>query len=375
MVTLIGTGGNSAGSNASVSQAFTSSPTLKAFPLVLAQKQINAPTTITVNTTGAIAGASILMRLIADGIQENTPIFTNAQQVTGSSGWDNRAGIINIVQIQFDGTGIYFSIVQTALGAVLDLQAPVFLSSTINPAGTIATLTFNEDLLTTSVPTGANFTGATVISASVLNKVITLNISPALASGTTTNLVYSGIAIKDLASNSASGFTTPLTVAPVSVITPVNLDSRQAGIDQVSVGTYKNNIGGWRVAMSSTLNFVGDKTFETSDASLAGSGAIIGLDTRTVADANIAYQNVKYWIGYYGGSYKAATNGNQTGALANYVTGDKMQLVRTGTNLVAKLKRNDGTIIDLFTWTGVSESLSTLTILDDNLAQISLTIK
>ena len=360
--------------SSAVSQAFSNAPTFTAFPLVMAQKQINAPTTITINRTGAVAGATVLMRLIADGINANTPIFVGAEQVTGSSGWDNRAGIINLVQIQYDGTDFYFSIVQKALGAILDLQAPTFVSSTINLAGTIATLTFNEDLLATSVPTGANFTGATVTSASVLNKVVTLNINPAIAVGTT-NMVYSGVAIKDLAGNSSSGFTTPLTVAPVSTITPVNLDSRQVGIDQVSVGTYKKSIGDWKVALSSTLNFVGDKTFETSDASLAGSGAIIGLDTRTVADANIIYGNVKYWIGYYGGTYKAATNGNQTGALANYATGDKMQLVRTGTNLVAKLKRNDGTLIDLFTWAGVSEPLSTLTILDDSTAQISLTIK
>lgn len=64
MVTLIGTGGSSAGSNASVSQAFTTSPTLTAFPLVLAQKQINAPTTITVNTTGAIAGVTPMAELV-----------------------------------------------------------------------------------------------------------------------------------------------------------------------------------------------------------------------------------------------------------------------------------------------------------------------
>ena len=361
--------------SSAVSQAFSNTPTFTAFPLVMAQKQINAPTTITVNRIGAVAGASVLIRLIADGVSANTPVFVGAEQVTGSSGWDNRAGIINIVQMQFDGTDFYFSIVQKALGAVLDLQAPTFVSSTINAAGTIVTLTFNEDLLATSLPIASNFSGATVTSASIANKVVTLNISPALVQGTTTNLVYNGTTIKDLAGNVAAGFTTQLTVAAVAVITPVDLASRQAGIDQVSVGTYKKNLGGWRVALSPTLNFVGDKTFRTSDASMAGTGAIIGLDTRLVADANIAYSNIKYWIGYYGGSYKAATNGAQTGALAGYIAGDKMQLKRTGTNLVAQLEGADGTLTDLFTWTGVSESLSTLAILDDNAAQISLTIK
>ena len=220
----------------------------------------------------------------------------------------------------------------------------------------------------------SKFTGAMVTSASIANKVVTLNISPAKAAGTTFNLVYSGTTIKDLAGNAAAGFTTAVTVAAATTIVPANLDSRQAGIDQVSVGTYKKSTAGWKVALSSTLNFVGDKTFETSDASLAGTGASIGLDTRLVADANIAYSNVKYWIGYYGGSYKAATNGSQTQALAGYAAGDLMRLKRTGTNLIAQLKRSGGTWTDLFTWTGVTESLSTLTIVDDNAAQVSLII-
>lgn len=376
MVTLIGTGGSSAGSNASVSQAFTSSPTLKAFPLVLAQKQINSPTTITVNTTGAIAGASILMRLIADGVQENTPIFTNAQQVTGSSGWDNRLGIINIVQIQFDGIGIYFSIVQTALGAVLDLQAPVFLSSTINPAGTIATLTFNEDLLTTSTPTGANFTGATVTSASVLNKVVTLNINPAIAVGTT-NIVYSGVTIKDLAGNASAGFTTAVTVAPVQSVTPVNLASRLPDISEVSIGTYKKTgLGSWQVATSSTLNFTGDKTYEVSDVALSSSQAIIGLDTRTVADVNFLYQNLKLGIGYYGGSYKAFIDGGQT-TLVGHVAGDRMRLTRTAGVLKAQFKRGTADWADLFTFPQTATTtgaLSTCLFLDDLNSQLSLTL-
>ena len=363
--------------SSAVLQAFSNTPTFTAFPLVMAQKQIDTPTTITVNRTGAIAGASVLIRLIADGVNANTPIFVGAEQVTGSSGWDNRAGIVNLVQMQFDGTDVFYSIVQKALGAVLDLQAPVFLSSTINAAGTIATLTFNEDLLTTSVPTGANFTGVTVTSVSIVNKVVTLNINPAIASGTTSNLIYSGTLLKDLAGNSSGGFTTTLTVAPVSVITPVNLDSRQNNLSEVSVGTYKKVVsGGWTSGISTTLNFVGDKVYEVSDVTLSSSQAIIGLDTRTVADSNLIYQNLKLGISYYGGSYKAFIDGGQT-TLIGHATGDRMRLNRTAGVLKAQFKRGTADWADLFTFPQTATTigaLSTCMFLDDLNSQLSLTL-
>lgn len=364
-------GAGTEGSNGSSFLPFNTTVTFSSFPLVMAQKQINAPLTITCSAVEALPGASVLLRLVADGVQANTPVFSNAQQITGSSGWDNRVGIINIVQMQFDGTSFYFSIVQTALGAVLDLQAPTLVSSAINAAGTIATLTFNEDLLTTSLPTGANFTGLTVTSTSILNKVVTLNISPAVAVGTT-NIAYSGTIIKDLAGNSSAGFTTPITVAPASVITPANLDSREAGMTQVSVGTYKKIGGGWQGAISSTLNFVGDKTYETSDVSLSSTQGIIGLDTRTLAGPTLQYQNGKYWFGYYSGSFQAATNGAQSGALTGYATGDLMRMKRTGSTLVAQTKRGTDAWTTRFTWSGVTEPLSTLMFLDDNNSQLSV---
>ena len=248
------------GSNAS-SIAFNISPTFKSFPLVVAQKLITAPLTITPNTTGAIAGASVLMRFVADGNIANTPIFLGAEQVSGSSGWDNRAGIVNLVQMQFDGVDFFYSIVQKALGAVLDLQAPVLVSSEINitPFGTKAILTFNENLLSTSLPTQSDFNNFNILNTTINGKILTLFFSKAFEAGITLVLQYSGNSIKDLAGNLANSFTTSIVIPNVNAIIPANLDSRQSGIDQVSVGTYKKNLAGWRVAMSSSLNFVATK--------------------------------------------------------------------------------------------------------------------
>ena len=83
-----------------ISQPFSNSPKFTSFPLVMEQKQITAPLTITPFVTGAIPGAIVLMRLVADGVQANTPVFNNAKQITGSSGWDNAVGTVNIINMQ-----------------------------------------------------------------------------------------------------------------------------------------------------------------------------------------------------------------------------------------------------------------------------------
>ena len=357
---------------------FNSTVPFTAFPTVMQTKQINAPLTISPNTVGAIPGATAILRLVADGVQANTPTFNNLKQITGSSGWDNRAGKINLINIQYDGVDYLFSIYQTVLNATLDLQAPAFVSSAVNATGTVVTLTFNEDLLATSVPIASNFTGATVTSATVLNKTVILNLNPAIASGATANIVYNGSTIQDLATNASPTFTTAVTVAAIQVETPANLASRQTNMSEVVVGTYKKVItGGWAAALSTTLSFTGDKIFETSDVSLSSSQAIIGLDTRTVADANFIYQNLKLGISYYGGTYKAFIDGGQT-TLIGHATGDRMRLIRLAGVLKAQFKRGVAAWTDLFTFPSTATTTAALApcvILDDVNSQLSLILK
>ncbi|WP_395073911.1 Ig-like domain-containing protein [Flavobacterium sp.] len=367
---------NDGTTSSAVSQAFSNAPTFTAFPLVMAQKQITTPLTITVITRGAIAGASVLMRLIADGVLANTPVFVGAEQVTGSSGWDNRAGIINLVQMQFDGTDFYFSIVQKALGSVLDLQVPAFVSSAINAAGTIATLTFNEDLLATSVPTSANFTGVTVTSATILNKVVTLNISPAVAVGTT-NIVYSGTSIKDLAGNASLGFTTAVTVAPSQVITLVNLSSRNAGINEFTIGTYVAVTGGnWKPAMTASPIFAGDKTFEMTASSGTFGQGIIGLEATSTTAATLGdWPNLDLGMAWYGGNYQAMQQGQGQVPCGNYQNGDLIRMVRVAGIIKAQRKRGSTDWLDLFAFPNtINTALFPVIYLNDATSQTSLVI-
>ena len=370
-------GGVTGGTSSAIFLPFNSTIPFTGFPTVMQTKQINVPLTISPNTVGAVPGASAVLRLVADGVNSNAPTFNNFKQITGSSGWDNRAGKINIINIQYDGVDYLFSITQTILNATLDLQAPAFVSSAVNATGTVVTLSFNEDLLATSVPISSNFSGATVTSATVLNKIVTLNLNPAIASGATANIVYTGSTIQDLATNQSPNFTTSVTVAATQLQIPVNLDSRQTNLSQVLVGTYKKILtGGWTSGISTSLNFVGDKTFEVSDASLSSTQAIIGLDTRTVADVNLIYQNLKLGISYYSGSYKAFIDGNQTN-LIGYVAGDRMRIIRTLGVLKAQYKRGAADWTDLFTFPSTATTtgaLSTCMFLDDLNSQLSLVI-
>lgn len=201
-------------SNVSSLQPFVSSIPFTYFPLVMSQKVITSPLVIQINSTSALPGASVIMRLVADGVIANVPTFVGATQVTGSSGWDNTAGMVNLVQFQYDGSTYWFSIVQAAGGSVVDLQQPSRVSATINSTGNLVTILFNDSLLASSLPIASEFTGATITASAISDKTITLTLSPAIATGTTFNLAYSGTRIKDLAGNLAPSFTNSLTVAP-----------------------------------------------------------------------------------------------------------------------------------------------------------------
>ena len=369
------TGGSGGGTSSAAYQAFSVSPTFTAFPLVMAQYQLTGPVTVTVNQAGALPGASVLMRMVADGVAINAPVFVGCTQGTGSSGWDNRAGAVNLVQMQFDGTTYWFSIMQATGGSVIDLQPPALLTSTINPAGNAVTLTYNEALLPTSLPAGAMFTGATVTAASITGAVVTLTLNPVIASGASIALTYAGSGIKDLAGNAAPGFTTAtMTVtaaAPVPI--PMALQSRDAGFTEVAVGTYRTTSGGsWIGGVSTSLNFVGDAIYETTDTSLTPSQGIIGLHPTAVTIGALgSYNGMHVGIAYYGG----AVNILQQGAQVNYgawVAGTNMRIKRTGSVFIAQKKVGAGAWTTFHTYSyAFAGPMSASMILNDNLNTMS----
>jgi hypothetical protein len=203
---------------------FTTTPTFQNLPNIIATKVINAPLVISPDTTGAIAGAMVIMRFVSDGVLANTPAFTGMKGLTGSSGWDNRTGIINLVQMLYDGVDYWYSIGQDADQGVVDTTAPVVSSRSFNATGTVLTIFYNEILLTSSVPPNNAFTGVTVTNVAISGTTVVLTVNQ-VPGGTTITLGYTGTAIKDLAGNSAAASSGTVTAPAVVDTTPPTLSS------------------------------------------------------------------------------------------------------------------------------------------------------
>lgn len=118
------------------SRAFSTSIEFSGSPIVYAQQAVSGPLAFTV-AANPVEGASAVLRLVADGT--NTPDFSAFTQITGSSGWDNRNGILNLVYLQTLGGVTYssFSQILTATPTPPPPPPPP-------PPGTTTPLTFSR---------------------------------------------------------------------------------------------------------------------------------------------------------------------------------------------------------------------------------------
>lgn len=106
-------------------------------------------------TTGAIPGARTVLRIVAG---TGTLDFTTFKQTTGSSGFVATAGILNVLQLFFDGTDYWVSIFQEANAVPLDTTAPTLVSARVeNATRNKIDLKFSETVSTT-VPAGTTVT-------------------------------------------------------------------------------------------------------------------------------------------------------------------------------------------------------------------------
>jgi hypothetical protein len=84
--------------------------------------------TFTPTTTGAIVGSTAVLELTATGGTE--PNFSAFKMLSGSSLWDNTAGALNIVTVQYLGAdSIWYSIAQEGVDSV-EAQPPRILTLT-----------------------------------------------------------------------------------------------------------------------------------------------------------------------------------------------------------------------------------------------------
>lgn len=135
----------------------TAIPLIQAGSAYMAASTVSGPITFTA-APGAVRGALVYLRLIADGV--NAPNFSAFREWGGSSGFDNRAGIVNQLQFFYDGSDLFYSASQ-AVGAVPvaapDTTAPILTSPTSASTGQ----TTGSGSVTTNEGNGALYWRAT----------------------------------------------------------------------------------------------------------------------------------------------------------------------------------------------------------------------
>jgi chitodextrinase len=204
-----------------------------------------------------VQGALVYVRLVADGT--NAPTFTSMKEWTGSSGYDNRNGIVNVVQFFYDGSDVWYSVAQ-AVGAT-----PVVPPDTIAPVmtGTLSSssVTATGFTLTWSAATDAvGVTGYEVSTNGGGTYTPVGNVLTWTASGLTAGTPYScAVRAFDAAGNKATPLTATVTTsaagdttAPVMTGTLTTASVTQTGFtmnwsaatDNVSVTGYEVSIDG-----------------------------------------------------------------------------------------------------------------------------------
>lgn len=116
----------------------------------LPQRTVNSAVAFTV-AASPVAGAMVYLRLVADGA--NIPTFVGFIEWGGSSGYDNRAGIVNVLQFFHDGSEAWYCVSQAAGAVAADTTPPTEVNAVVsNGAPTFVDIVFSEAMDTNHVP-------------------------------------------------------------------------------------------------------------------------------------------------------------------------------------------------------------------------------
>ncbi len=136
--------------------AFTTAvPLSSVIPTFMSQHVVAEVNTFTI-AAGSVQGATTLVRLVADGI--NAPVFTGFTHWGGSLGYDNRNGIVNVIQFWFDGYDYWYSIGQQLGATPVVIVYPILNTATVaNATPTTVQLVFSGALDGAYVPALSSF--------------------------------------------------------------------------------------------------------------------------------------------------------------------------------------------------------------------------
>lgn len=212
-LSLSGGGGTVAipGTALSQSVAYATAIPFTYLTTAMATHTVVAPIVFTKVTAGALPGYGTIVRLIANGT--NAPSFSAFQESTGSSGYDNSAGILNVISFFFDGVYYWYSVFQEVGAVPVDMTAPVFASAQVtNVDKNKIAITYAEALNTAIIPATTDFAvsgGKTVTNVAIVGHVVTLTVNSVYAYGDVITFSYTAGTnkIQDAAGNFAANLT------------------------------------------------------------------------------------------------------------------------------------------------------------------------
>ena len=314
---------------------------------VYASHTVAGAIAFTVNATGAVDGNETTVQLVASGA--NSPTFSSDfKNVSGS--YDNRTGVVNIIQFKRIGTVCWYSIFQEYVPPEIVVPGAPALQL-IEGAGTnIIRLVYDATLDPTSVPALSAFilSSGTISSRALAGQEIRLTLSANSASGVT--LAYTRPTTNPLRDD--SGRLAPSFAAQVVEDGPLPLVfSTLAGgitVDGNNVYSAASPSPTTTFALADRKIAAGQNGWVSFDVdSVAGnSQGILGFDP---ADTNKGWQAAQPNAGYdFGvlflttGEYRQVTNGVASSNLPfTAAVGDQVRLRRQA-GVIRAERSNDG---------------------------------
>lgn len=308
---------------------------------VMTQQTISANITLTIDTTNQQIGYGAIAKFLADG--SHTINISAFKETTGSSGYDNRSGIINIFQFLYDGVDHWVNIFQELNQTPLDLTPPSLSSATVeaaNPNKII--LTYSESLDTGSVPATTDFAvsgGKTVSSVAIVGAVVTVTVNSNYGAGDTITISYTPGTnkIRDAAANNAVALSSQSVINNIFTATPLtfttNTNLGQSGTTLTASAANGTAISDYKIPSGS------DGYFQVR---LAGADAVSGLIGINLSALNEVYANWEYHIFVVGtsgsGHYYRSPSAVDLGV--TWTTNDYMRVGRFGGSIKVEYSAN-----------------------------------
>jgi hypothetical protein len=321
-----------------------------------AQHTVAGAIAFTVNSTGAQAGYSAIVRLIANGT--NTPTFTGYKKLSGA--YDNRPGILNLLNFVYDGTDYWYSISQEYAEPTSFVPGAPLLLIAEGAGSNQITLTYSEPLDLASVPATTDYTinAGTISSLTVAGVQVRLTLAAnSAASGLTVGYTPGTNPVRNAGGIAAGSFVNiPVNAGPVLM----TFGTRTANITDEAGGT--GNLTWTSPTWASTFALADQKLPENGWVSMEWTGVatrpiILGLDANPT---NKTYNAVG--DGYDYGVYISPTldvlvvtaGTIVAGAIATGVAVNTVfRLRRNGTSMTIERSVQGGSWGVLHTWSSV----------------------